>query len=250
MDYIVIIGGLINIFAFFDNKNKNKYVIDSREPQPAKGLILLISPYSRHSRQRDELLPLLEKIYQTSSEQLTQEDFDNIELLKSNLFPQIEAIKYHSQDRILKEVWLITTLTYQGTNLKTGELQDIEGSEKAGIILEKYLSFQYGNQLNIHRQEYEGKPLSIIEREYEKLWELVDHIFNQSDYKPSSMIADITGGTKRMSVALTMACLPVDRKIQYMDRWTDWQGNPLEVGDIQPIEIDVNSILEPDDEDS
>jgi hypothetical protein len=57
------------------------------------------------------------------------------------------------------------------------------------------------------------------------------------------MVADVTGGTKMMSVALAMACVPPKRRMQYMDSQRDWQGNPLTAGKIIPVSIDVDPFL-------
>ncbi|WP_051470164.1 hypothetical protein [Fischerella sp. PCC 9605] len=59
------------------------------------------------------------------------------------------------------------------------------------------------------------------------------------------IVADITGGTKMMSVALAMACIPPRRRMQYMDSQRDWQGNPLPTGEMKPVVIDIDPILYP-----
>lgn len=233
---IALLWWLANVFL----KRKTQYITDDQKPEPVKGLILLISPYSCD---KSEIEPLLKKIYQASPQELQKEDFDAIKLFDSNLLPPIKAVEYHSAENTLKEIWLITTLTYQMKHPETGELIDIKGSENASLILEKYLNFKYGDKLEIHRQEFKGKSLTVKDREYGTLSELIDHIFRKSGYQPSSMIADITGGTKRMSVALAIACLPLERKMQYMDSQRDWQGKPLSQGNIQPVEIDINPIV-------
>lgn len=239
---IALTWGLLN-FIFH---RTSKYITYDQPPQPAKGLILLLSPFSSRNpllKSPDKLNPLLDKIYQASAEKLTQADFEAIDILNSNLLPQIEAIKYHCEKKTLKEVWLITTLTYQINNQETGKSQTIKGSEETAIILEKYLRLQRGNQLEIHAQNFKDKSLTVKDREYAKLYELIDYIFKKSGYTNEVIIADITGGTKRMSVALAMACIAPKRKMQYMDSERDWEGNPLKKGEIEPVVIDVDPIL-------
>lgn len=46
-----------------------------------------------------------------------------------------------------------------------------------------------------------------------------------------------------MSVALAMACVKPGLKMQYMDSTRDWQGNPLQTGDMKPVGIDVFPII-------
>jgi len=70
----------------------------------------------------------------------------------------------------------------------------------------------------------------------------VDKIFQSADYKDEKIVADITGGTKMMSIALTLACIPPKRLLQYMDSQRDWEGNPLEKGEMKPTLIDIDSI--------
>jgi hypothetical protein len=160
---------------------------------------------------------------------LVELDFEAINLFGSNLLPQIRAIEYHLRKDSLQEVWLITSESYDA----------VKGSEGAAAILECYLRWQYGNrQLAIHRQN-----LTVKEFDYQRLWQVVEQIFSQSAYKDEVMVADITGGTKMMSVAIAMACIPPKRRMQYMDSQRDWQGNPLKDGEMLPIAIDVDPIL-------
>lgn len=48
-----------------------------------------------------------------------------------------------------------------------------------------------------------------------------------------------------MSVALAMACIPPNRKMQYMDSERDWQGQPLGAAGTRPVVIEVDPILYP-----
>ena len=99
---------------------------------------------------------------------------------------------------------------------------NIRGSEITAIILTTYLKFKYGNLLEVHSQNFQERELLVDDGDYRKFYEIVDYIFSQSVYKDDVLIADITGGTKMMSVALAMACIPPKRKMQYMDSQRDW----------------------------
>lgn len=210
--------------------------LEKERPAGAKGLILLLSPYSpRNPALRDEstIAPLIEAVINAEIEELTQADFDRLDLLNSNLFPQIKAVEFHTGQGKLRDIWLISTQSYQ-----TKQGTQVKGSEDSAQILRQYLRFHYGKTLDIN---WEG--LSVIDSDYHKLWLRAEQVFRDSGYKDEVIVADITGGTKMMSVALAMACIPPKRRIQYMDSQRDWEGNPLPAGDMQPIVIDVDPIL-------
>jgi hypothetical protein len=79
--------------------------------------------------------------------------------------------------------------------------------------------------------------------DYITLWQLGEQIFHEAGYQNEVLIADITGGTKMMSIALAMVCIPPKRRMQYMDSQRDWQGNPLPKGEMAHVVIDIDSIL-------
>lgn len=209
---------------------KTAFSVNKESPRPAKGLILLLSPYDpRNPSLKDEkiLSQLLDQIF--NSPQPQAKDFDQINLLSSNLLPQIKAVEYHIQQGNLRDVWLISSESYDA----------VKGSEITAAILEKYLRIQYGQQrLDIHT-----KNLSVKDYDYASLCQLGEKIFREAGYKDEVLVADITGGTKMMSVALAMACIPPGRRMQYMDSQRDWQGNPLAKGQMSPVVIDVDPIL-------
>jgi hypothetical protein len=71
----------------------------------------------------------------------------------------------------------------------------------------------------------------VAEYDYEQVFQTCDQIFRQSNYKEEVMIADITGGTKMMSVAIAMACVAPKRRMQYVDM----AGGLPVVLDVDPI---------------
>ena len=232
----------IPIFAtawwLFDQRRQRKrlqsacFIVTKEQPHPARGLILLLSPYSvRNLKAIDPTQ--LEKHLQhlLTTPQPTAEDFTNIGILHSNLLPQIKAVEYHLRTNKLEEVWLLSTASYSS----------VKGSTSAASILEKYLRNRYGNITpKIHRQKYPVK-----EYDYASLWQLAEKIFRDSAYKDEVMVADITGGNKMMSIALALACIPAGRRMQYMDT-RNWQGEPLPQGHMTPIAIDIDPIVQRD----
>lgn len=204
--------------------------IVKEQPTPAKGLILLLSPYDPRLGslgRAPSLKHLISNIVNTPLP--TESDFAAINLMGSNLKPQIQAVDYHTGQQNLRDVWLISTATYEG----------VEGSETAAMIFEKYLYWRYGKQLlTIYRE-----GLTVKEYDYAGLCHLGEKIFRQSNYKDEVLVADITGGNKMMSMALAMACIPPKRRMQYMDARRDWQGNPIPAGELSPVLIDIDPIL-------
>ncbi len=231
--------GVFFIYWLWSDNRRNRLMsqrlgasIDKKEPvQGAKGLIVLLSPYSprlESLRDQKQLTPLIESFLNTPTEKLQLVDFEKIGLFDSNLLPQIKAVEYHLEKGNLRDVWLINSKSYD----------KVKGSEITAQILSKYLIQQYGQRLEIHSQDF-----CVEDWNYHKLWNLADKIFRESDYKDEAIVADITGGTKMMSMALAMACIPPKRRMQYMDAQRDWQGNPLAAGDIQPVGIAVAPII-------
>jgi hypothetical protein len=200
-------------------------------PQPAKGLIVLLGPYNpNQSNLKDPkiLQPLIEQFLKTPCPDET--DFATINLLHSNLQPQIEAIQYHHHKGTLREIWLISS--------------DHENSQQATRILFKYLQACYGTErLDIHQ----GSNYTAPAHDYATLLKVVDQIFHNAGYKDEKLIADVTGGTKMMSIAIAMACIPKGRRMQYMDAERDWQGNPpQQKGSMSPVLIDFDPLLHVD----
>lgn len=217
-------------------------VVEKKPPQAARGLILLLSPYDPREpnlKQTQTLQPLVEQLLQLSNPQAA--DFEAINLFKSNLMPQIQAVAYHAAQGKLRDIWLITTLSYEIQRRTESGVTAItvQGSQQAAEILSHYLRSRYGStQFDIHTE-----GLTVQEWQYDQVWQLAESIFQTSGYTDDVIVADVTGGNKMMSVALAMACVPPRRRMQYMDGQRDWQGNPLSQGEIKPLLIDVDPIL-------
>ncbi len=198
-------------------------------PQGARGLILLLSRYFA-GRVDDKEIPKdkiesgIKNLLGKSIDQLTKADFSAINLQNSNLEPQIKAVDYHLEAGTLQEVWFVGS----------------KDSEETARILQKYLQFQYGTRITVH---FDPSEFLADDWDYAKFTQITEDIFQQSDIRDRSILVDVTGGTKMMSVALAMACIPPQRKMQYIDSQRDWQGNPLAKGDKAPVVIDFDPIL-------
>ncbi len=237
---IGILGvGILFIYWLWSDNRRTRQIsqrlgasLDKNKPvQRAKGLILLLSPYSprlKSLQDEKQFKQTIEYLINTPIENLQLGDFENIGLFNSNLVPQIKAVEYHLEQGKLRDVWLISSKSHN----------NVKGSEITAQIFSKYLLKQYGQRLEIHSQNF-----CVEHWNYQKIWDLADRIFRESDYKDEAIVADITGGTKMMSMALAIACIPPKRRIQYMDAERDWQGNPLAAGEIQPVDIAIAPII-------
>jgi hypothetical protein len=211
-----------------------------KPPAAAKGLILLVSPYDpREPNLRDEnsLRSHIELVLRKPLPQMAPNDFDRINLSKSNLRPLIDAVAYHMDRNTLRDVWLITS-EYDPESAADLKTVRFRGSDVAADLLEKYFNFRFGERITIHRQDLSVKPW-----DYVGLCKKAENIFRRSGFKEDVVLADVTGGTKMMSVALAMACIAPNRKMQYMDSERDWQGQPLTGDRTEPVMIDVNPII-------
>lgn len=201
-------------------------IVKDTKPANAKGLILLLSPFRPPDTTLINMHDLKERILQQQVSELALSDFNKIGIDKSNLRPQLGAVKYHSDKKTLHDVWLIASKDARDTQ----------------TILEKFLRLQYGLTLSVHTT-IEGVELLVDVWDYKRIWELGELIFRKSGYSGYGILADITGGNKMMSVALAMACVPPGRRMQYVYCDRDEFGEPLQDGRIDPVLIDVDPIL-------
>lgn len=129
-------------------------------------------------------------------------------ILVSNPNSAMYAIEYHFKEmKTLKEVYLIPSNNNSSEQFGESSLKtaiDVKGRcEKLSEELVKYL-------------EVEIYETGVSPAEAQDTYDLVNRIFRQSDYEPSEIIADFTGGTKPMSVGMIMACLPAERQLEYV----------------------------------
>lgn len=236
---IRIAVGLSTLFLFFlvwlwveRNRRLRATISVSRgEPKPAKGLILLMSPYNPRAQTAPQRIAILEKIIPLiEAERLTKAQLEDINFFQSNIVPQINAIAYHMAQGQLRDIWLICTTSENNPT----------GSRTSASLLQKYMDLNYpGAPIKIH----EGPQFTVHEQDYEDLWRTTEKIFRTSGYREDVIIADVTGGTKMMSVTMAMACVPRYRNLQYMDAQRDWQGNHLDLGEMTPVVVNFDPIL-------
>lgn len=221
------------VWCFYDVQRRKRTVISvSRgQPEAAKGLILPLSPYNPRSAELSDKELLQKRVDGVLDRiDLSKSMFDEINLLGSNLAPQIEAIDYHASRGKLRDVWLLCTTSEQNPT----------GSKTSAAILKRYIQLLYGTQrFDVHQ----GDQWTVHEQDYGALWKMAEYIFRTSGYQDDVIVADVTGGTKMMSIAIAMACISPRRRMQYMDGQRNWQGEVLEKGEMTPVLINFDPIL-------
>ncbi|MCM1983751.1 intracellular growth attenuator family protein [Lyngbya confervoides] len=217
----ICVATLFGIWWIFDRYRRLqcRVRLEVRSPKPAKGLILLLSPYRVKGV---ENLEEKVKFLATPGAAVQASDFDAISIQASNLYPQLCAITYHQ--KTLREVWLICS----------------DQSFQTGFLLKEYIRVVYGSEtISVnHRSEYIVNPYFD-----DQLFRVAEDIFATTDIKSRAMIADITGGFATMSVSLAMACVTPGRRMQYMESPRDDQGEPIQSAPLRPIELDFDPVL-------
>ncbi|MSP13164.1 MAG: hypothetical protein EXR62_09430 [Chloroflexi bacterium] len=241
---IITVVLLILLFAlfFFYRWRTPLPVIEMREkaPEGKAGLVLLLSTLSALPRgSPEQVKQRIAAVDQavahiTTSQPSDLQDGDFAPLVGTNLEPELRALEYHLREDKLRECWIIST---KDTKSSMGGV--MKGSEAVGELLERWFHHFHPNSgVRFHRQDYVIAP-----RDYMTLWQKVDGIFRNGDVKPESIICDITGGLKTMSIGVALACMGGNRDMQYMASDRDWRGEPLTKGQMAPILISVNPHL-------
>lgn len=204
-------------------------------PQPHRGLILLLGPYRCLTQplSQPEVEQALALIESGVSEQV-EAGLERLHLRHSSLWPQLAAIRYHLGGGALRDCWLITT--------RGGDAEGKPfGSVATAPILEAFVRRLPGGQsVSLHT----GESFTVAPTAYDTIYGIVDRIFRQEAvYRPQHVIADITGGTKLMTIGIALACLAPGRKMEYMSSDRDWKGEPVPEGELTPVLVDVNAVL-------
>ena len=206
-------------------------VLDRKAPQPARGLILLISPLG-YPRQKEPPFLAQQDISNKINQVILEDDaakckrvLEELELQNSNLATRLKAIEYHMSSGTLRDVWLISTKDIPA--LKKS------GSHKTARLLYKYIKICHPG-IHPHLQE-PVDPIDCV-----SLGREINDIFRSPGWQRESILVDITGGTAMMSAAAAMACVALDRKMQYMDADRRWDGELLGAGgSMMPVLMDI-----------
>ena len=205
-------------------------------PQRHEGLILLLSPFRPPDSASPEAVQKALVSVGSSDPDQRAAALEALDLRRSNLWPQLAAISYHLEEGALRDCWLITTGEYMPAGEQTGSLATVP-------ILEAYLrNLSGGHNVALHT----GESYTVELTGYDAIYSIVDRIFRtESPYRPARVIADITGGTKLMTLGIALACLSRGRKMQYMSGDRDWKGDAVPRGELTPVLVDVDAVLRP-----
>ena len=259
---IVVVGGGYGLLYIWNRRRQRKKKIAmelqlaERPPERVLGLILPISTPNLvrgNEQEKENLVSLVESAEPHIDQPLTPEEEALLE--RSNLKPALAALEYHwgqgpdaeaGRASRLQEVWLIATEEDDSGGQRIGS------AGGAAALLQRWFFSRHPEarqQVRFYRDEYEGISLRVGSRNYTQLWNVVDHIYTKAPYKPEQILADITPGTKVMSVAIALACLPPKRRMQYVvGRRDPHTGEPLPEGVLRPMLIDVDPYLEEEEE--
>lgn len=237
---------------FFYRRGLRKLSVDLDEKSPSRmrGLILPVSTLSLTGQSSQDMRNELQRICQNNvEEELSIQDQQCLE--RSNLRPALAALEYHYNGaretnemprHPLQEVWMITTEETTDTGEVMGSCLGV------AKLLERWFftrNPEARGHVVFHYDSYQGISLRVCPRDYSRLWEVVDAIYRKAPYKPEQIIAEITPGTKVMSIAIALACLPPGRTLEYMVASRDCRtGEPTQENSWRPMLIDIDPYLE------
>jgi hypothetical protein len=209
-------------------------------PEGKAGLIILLStlnPFGAGTRaemdqRRQALQAAANWILRADPDQLSSADFGP--LRDTNLEPSLRALEWHLAKGKLEHCWTIGSPNEPAADNRPGNL----GSAWLGEVLKRwYECLHPATGIAFH------DTFEVPARNYGELWKTVDEIFRDASLKPETMICDITGGLKLMSIGAALACLDEGRTMQYMDSTRDWKGDPVPRGQMEPVLIDITPYL-------
>jgi hypothetical protein len=125
----------------------------------------------------------------------------SMRLRATRIGPILKAFEQHQRD--VKHCWLIASHDsepYFGPLLKACK--------------------KYFPNVTVHTPVEVNDVYAKIDEVYSATHSIFERCKDESngDVIPKTLIADLTGGTKIMSIAVAMACLDVDRKMQYIEQ--------------------------------
>lgn len=236
-----LMASVILLYLYLKRKAADiRLQVEERAPEGKAGLILLLSTFDPRIRGSDELETkqrteaarrAAEWIAQCTPEQLTSDDFKL--LANSNLEPALAALEWHLAQGTLRDCWTIGS----PDDPECAAKGEHTGSAWLGVVLQRWFEHAHPEA----RGRVTFHPTIVVPpRDYLKLGQTVDQIFERAPYKPQHVICDITGGQKTMSIGAALACIAEGRTMQYMSTGRDWKGEPLKGEKIVPILVDVS----------
>lgn len=130
-------------------------------------------------------------------------------LLISRFDSAMHAIEYHLQKDCgsLESVWLVPSNGRESEKFGPATIDVAEQIKTQCKTLAKTKHVDL--RVEIHET-------GVSPADAQDTFDYVNRIFRRGTYKPGEIIADLTGGTKPMTVGMVMACLPRDRELEYV----------------------------------
>lgn len=156
-------------------------------------------------------------------------EFDRLDLERSNFWPTVLAIKSHASH--LERCWLLTT---------SGE--NAEDTQTYARLLAEFLKQRMNLRCDFVYDERYCIPLDDDALVLKKTYDQVRRVFAEAEAAgigSSEMLADITTGTRSMSLGIVLACLDGNHDIQFVGTRYDASGRPA--GTPFPIIYSVES---------
>jgi len=183
---------------------------EEKKKSAKRGLILIVPLYTSYSKKN-----ITEK---EKKQALKNKDYKKLDLEKSNLGHNIEAIKANSHN--LEHCWLTSSHSSDAANNQCS----IGYTE----VLIEYLRNEENISCEFHYGEKYAVSLDSDALICEKTYDMTTNIYKEArkkyKLKPKDIIADVTGGIKSMNLGMVMACMHEDQEIQIIGRKYDSNG--------------------------
>lgn len=245
-NWIIVFAIMLLVIALWYRQHRRfrrgEVEISVCAPEGKAGLIILLStlnPNPFGSGTKEEVIERRRAV-QAAADWITRAkpgvlsavDFEP--LLNTNLEPALRALEWHLAKKKLEHCWTVGSPDAHDAANHAGEA----GSARLGKVLKRWYECLHPDTgVTFH------DTVEVPARNYGQLWDTVDRIFRDASLKPETIICDITGGLKLMSVGAALACLEEGRTMQYMDSKRDYKGDPVPQGQMAPVLIDITPYL-------
>lgn len=197
---LLIFGGLIAVLYRNRLKSRQPIFYESKVPDPHKGLIVMLSPYSHISKatsfytMADDLVSAIE---------MKALDMDKV-LSGCNWGQLAFVVGYHAP--LLKKCWVVVTKDKSEDDYeKVKRLIEFLVKQDSGVDVECEIVVVKGeNDI--------GDTAQVLSRLYR------DIESDKFSLKPVDVIADFTGGTSAMTGGMILATLEEGREVEYVIR--------------------------------
>lgn len=180
---VFLVGTIVALY-FNYRRNRGPAEIVGISPDPHRGLIVQLSPYSS----RDSKYKTAQEI----STALADNSLDAFELFKSNFGPFLLAARYHAA--VLEHCWILTT----------------HQSENQFPLAEKLVRLIVGKAIQC-------QPIRVTDpNDIGSTAREVRGIYFEDKLPSEDIIADFTGGTAAMSGGMILATLDEEQNLEYL----------------------------------